>query len=137
MPSPLPIRSVNHVARTTSRLDESRRFYSEVLGFREVKRPNFDFPGAWLYNYGLMIHLIGRDGADKSGGAIDTRAEHLALHVDDLPAAAKRLDEFGIRYHANQLPDRGIQQIFFHDPDGHHVELGTYPPPPPYLEERG
>src|SRR4029079_5742750 len=109
MTKPLPIQSVNHLAVVTSRLEASLRFYSDVLGFREVKRPNFDFPGAWLYNYGLMIHIIGRDGADKAGGVIDTRAEHLALHVDDLTAAAQRLDELGIHYHANQLPDRGIQ----------------------------
>jgi catechol 2,3-dioxygenase-like lactoylglutathione lyase family enzyme len=134
MPQPLPIRSVNHVARTTSRLEESRRFYRDVLGFREVKRPNFDFPGAWLHNYGLMIHLIAGNGSEKPAGEIDTRADHLALHVDDLPAAARRLEELGIRYRANQLPDGGLQQIFFHDPDGHHVELGTYPPTPPYMD---
>ena len=40
----LPIRSLNHVGRLTKHLDESRAFYRDVLGFREIVRPNFDFP---------------------------------------------------------------------------------------------
>ena len=44
MPQPLPLQAVNHVGRTTKRVEESRNFYRDVLGFREVSRPNFDFP---------------------------------------------------------------------------------------------
>lgn len=127
MPAPLPIRSVNHLARTTRHLEESRAFYKNVLGFREVSRPNFNFPGAWLYNYGLQIHLIVDDSAPTEKGEISTRADHLALHVDDVEAVEGMLKQHGIPYRRNYVAERDITQFFFHDPDGHHIEIGRYP----------
>lgn len=128
MPAPLPIQSVNHVARLTRHLDEARQFYRDVLGFREIRRPNFNFPGAWLYNYGLQIHLIVADGAPEPDGEISTRAEHLALHVADTDEVERLLDEHGIEYRRNYVADRNVTQLFFRDPDGHHIEIGCYPP---------
>jgi catechol 2,3-dioxygenase-like lactoylglutathione lyase family enzyme len=133
VPQPLPITAVNHVGRITRRVDESRKFYRDVLGFREVQRPNFDFPGAWLYNYGIMIHLIYNERAGDPEGEIQTRDDHLALHTDDLAAAERLLKEHGIPYRKNVVADRNITQIFCRDPDGHHVEIGTYPPTPAFV----
>lgn len=128
MPQPLPILGVNHVARVTRHLDESRAFYRDVLGFQEIPRPNFSFPGAWLANYGVQIHLIVNDSGPPAGGEISTRAEHLALQVDDLATAEQLLAGHGIPYRKNFVADRNVTQIFFHDPDGHHIEIGNYPP---------
>ena len=64
--------------------------------------------------------------------AIDTRAEHLAFAVDDLTKSNAASKEHGIEYH-KQVNAGGIPQIFFHDPDGHHIEIGIYPPTPEYL----
>jgi catechol 2,3-dioxygenase-like lactoylglutathione lyase family enzyme len=135
MPEPLPLKSVNHLSVTTSQLERSRAFYRDVLGFREVSRPNFNFAGAWLYNYGLMIHIIAREGAGQSGDAsISTRDHHLALHTDDLDAAERSLQQHGIQYRKNEVPERKIRQLFFRDPDGYHIEVGTYPAePPPFV----
>jgi len=129
----LPITAVNHVGRKTKRLEESRKFYREVLGFREVSRPNFDFPGAWLYNYGIMIHLIQSPSASDPDGEIDTRGDHLALNTNDLEGAEQLLKQLGIPYRKNVVVDRNIAQIFFRDPDGHHIEIATYPPTPVYV----
>ena len=134
MPDPLPIESLNHIALMTRRLDESRAFYRNVLGFREVERPNFSFRGAWLFNYGLMIHLIENAKAGDPGDEIQTRENHFALHTNDLARAEQLLAEHGIRYRKNTIADRGISQIFLQDPDGNHIELGTYPPTPPYVQ---
>jgi catechol 2,3-dioxygenase-like lactoylglutathione lyase family enzyme len=133
MTEPLPIKSVNHVGRITKRVDESRNFYRDVLGFREVQRPNFDFPGAWLYNYGIMIHLIYNEAAGNPDGEIQTRYDHLALHCDDLDEAERLLKAHGVPYRVNVFADKKIRQIFCRDPDGHHVELGTYAPTPAYV----
>jgi len=135
VPQPLPITAVNHVGRITRRVEESRRFYRDVLGFREVSRPNFDFPGAWLYNYGIMIHLIYNEKAPDPDGEIQTRDDHLALNTNDLDAAEKLLVEHGVPYRKNVIADRNIAQIFVRDPDGHHVEIGTYPPTPAFVGE--
>lgn len=134
MPKPLPLASVNHLGRTTKRLEASRAFYRDVLGFREVQRPNFDFPGAWLFNYGIMIHLIQNDGAPDPAGEIQTRGDHLAIHCPDLEAAERLLQEHGVEYRKNVIVDRNISQIFCRDPDGHHIEIGHYPPTPPFVE---
>jgi catechol 2,3-dioxygenase-like lactoylglutathione lyase family enzyme len=37
-----------HVAIKTNDLDATRAFYCGVLGLKEVFRPDFGFPGAWL-----------------------------------------------------------------------------------------
>ena len=42
---PLPIRCFHHVARECRNLEESLRFYTEVLGFRETARPPFETHG--------------------------------------------------------------------------------------------
>jgi catechol 2,3-dioxygenase-like lactoylglutathione lyase family enzyme len=137
MPEPLPVTAVNHVAVTTRRLAESTAFYRDVLGFRPVARPEFDFNGAWLYNYGLMIHIIENQRAPGADGEISTRDNHLALHSDDLERTERLLHEHGVPYRKNEIASRGIKQLFFRDPDGYHIEVGTYPPTPPYLEGTG
>jgi len=133
MPSVLPISAVNHVGLTTRRVEESKAFYRDVLGFREVSRPNFDFRGAWLFNYGLMIHLIENQAAGDRTAEIQTRGNHLALHSGDLVAVEQLLTEHNVPFRKNEIKDRGIKQIFFQDPDGHHIEIGTYPPTPPFV----
>jgi catechol 2,3-dioxygenase-like lactoylglutathione lyase family enzyme len=133
MPTPLPISAVNHLGVTTRHLDQSKAFYRDVLGFREVSRPNFNFRGAWLYNYGLMIHLIESQSAGERTAEIQTRDNHLALHADDLAAVERLLSEHDIPFRKNEIKDRAIKQIFFQDPDGHHIEIGAYPPTPPFV----
>ncbi|MEX2113035.1 MAG: VOC family protein [Pirellulales bacterium] len=130
---PLPISAVNHLGRVTKRVEASRDFYRDVLGFREVARPNFNFPGAWLSNYGIMIHLILSDAAPDPDGEIQTRGDHLALHTDDLAAAEQLLKDHGVSYRKNTVADTGLVQLFCRDPDGHHVEIGSYPPTPAFV----
>ncbi len=133
MPAPLPIASLNHVAVVTRRLDASKKFYCDVLGFREVPRPNFDFAGAWLQGYGVTIHILGHQPAaeEASGnlsGEIQTREPHLAFHADDLAAVEQLLQDHGIPFRRNRQADTTVRQLFFRDPDGFHIEVGSYPP---------
>jgi len=131
----LPIRSLHHIAVTTARPAESARFYTDVLGFRPIQRPNFNFRGAWLLGYGVQIHIIENPAcAGERNDRIDTRADHLAFAVEDHEPVRQRLDEVGVRYH-EQVNAGGIPQIFFQDPDGHHIEIGIYPPHPPFVDE--
>lgn len=134
MPAPLEIHSLNHVARETKDLAASKAFYKNILGFREVSRPNFSFPGAWLYNYGIMVHLVENRNLDFASGEVNTRAAHVAFHVDDIAAAESSLQEHGIDYKKSHVPDRNITQLFFHDPSGYMVEIGCYPVTPPYVD---
>ena len=136
MPDPLCIRGLHHIGRNTRRLEESRAFYRDLLGFREIERPNFDFAGAWLYNYGLQIHLIAKEepASGVPEGEIQTRSEHLAWFVEDLDSVERLLTAHKVPYRTNQIADTGVKQLFFRDPDGYHIEVGSYPPTPWYLD---
>lgn len=130
MPASLPITRVHHVARTTNQPDQSIAFYRDVLGFQEIRRPPFQFRGAWLYNYGVQIHIIEHhERAKLTPEEIDTLAEHLALEVSDVELAKQRLEEHEIPYF-EQVNAGGIHQVFFQDPDGHIVEVAVYGPTP-------
>lgn len=122
---PLEIESLNHVSVQTKRLDESRQFYVNVLGAKEITRPNFSFGGAWLYLAGIQIHLI-EQGNPAGRHDIDTRGNHFSFAVPDVDAAENRLKQFGVDYKRKLIEDRGIHQIFFQDPDGHTIEVGKY-----------
>jgi glyoxylase I family protein len=128
MSNPLAVRGLHHVARLTKRLDESRAFYREVLGFVEIPRPGFNFEGAWLLLHGLQLHLIVDRSIPDGEGAIQTRDNHLAFEVDDIEAAERRLQDLKLSYKLNAQANTGVKQIFFRDPDGHHVEIASYGP---------
>lgn len=127
MPQPLPIRSLHHVARVTRHLDAGRAFYRDVLGFREMHRPKLDFPGAWLTNYGIQIHLLVNDAPENPRDLIETRDNHLAFFVEDVDVVERLLQEHDVKYRVNVQKDSGIKQVFFRDPDGHHIEVACYP----------
>jgi len=51
--------ALNHVSRLSRSVKDSVDFYTKVLGFVLVERPlALDFDGAWLFNYGVGIHLV-------------------------------------------------------------------------------
>ena len=125
MPEPICLEALNHIARTTKDLEASRRFYVEVLGCREITRPAFTFAGSWLYVAGLQFHLIEDLETEGSPPAINTRESHIAFRVQDLDAMEQRLRDHGILYKRSGIEDRKIDQIFFRDPDGWMIEIGS------------
>jgi catechol 2,3-dioxygenase-like lactoylglutathione lyase family enzyme len=54
----MPLTELNHYFVRTNDLEQSKRFYCEVLGFEEMPRPNFPFPGYWLgVNGRIQVHM--------------------------------------------------------------------------------
>ena len=127
MTKPLPIEYIHHVSRVTRDLDKSIQFYRDVLGFQPLDRPGFNFRGAWLFNYGLQIHLIESENQAPPNIEIQTRIDHIAFRVSDIDAVKRLLDDGEIEYASRHVPDTGITQVFFLDPDGNHIECGMYP----------
>lgn len=125
-PSPstaLKLNDLHHIAVPCRDAERSRSFYCDVLGFRSLPRPPFDFPGAWLYAGGMQIHLIqNSDPSPFRANEINSRTFHLAFRVDSLETACQLLDQQGIPY-IQRVNAGGIDQVFLQDPDGTHIEL--------------
>ncbi len=122
----LKIEQINHVALPTRRLEESRQFYIDVLGAKPISRPNFSFPGAWLYIGGIQLHLIEDEVAPHPTGVINTRDRHISFAVADVDAMEEVLKQREIPYRRSLIEDRQIHQLYIQDPDGHTIELGKY-----------
>ena len=50
---------LDHFNIRTRKLADTVRFYEDVLGLEKGARPNFAFPGAWMYSEGkAVVHLV-------------------------------------------------------------------------------
>jgi hypothetical protein len=102
-------------------MDESLRFYTDVLGMERVPSPDFGLHVEWLRLGGQQLHLFERDTPAP-------QFHHIALDVDDFEAAylkAKELgllDEDAFGASVRELPD-GAVQMYIRDPAGNLVEL--------------
>ncbi|XP_059623529.1 glyoxylase I 4-like [Cornus florida] len=127
----LPLLSLNHVSLLVRSVWASVRFYEDVLGFFLIKRPSsFNFHGAWLYNYGIGIHLLENESIDEYDSINETRPinpkdNHISFQCTDVELVKKRLEELGIKYETALVEEDGIEvdQVFFHDPDGYMIEI--------------
>ena len=117
----MPISGMNHFTVLTNDLGATQAFYVELLGLYPGFRPDFDFPGAWLYVDGrAILHIVaGRGVPANPRGVID----HMAFSAHDLRAITARLLERGIEYDLRRLPSTGAWQLFCLDPNGARVEL--------------
>jgi lactoylglutathione lyase len=112
---------LNHVSVITRDLDESVRFYVDVLGLEPVPTPDFGFPVQWLRIGDRQVHLFERPGAAPSYA-------HLALEVDDLMGIYRRAKDLGLVDQETfgivmqELPN-GAVQMYIRDPSGNLIEL--------------
>ncbi len=125
----IPTGPINHAALNCRDVARSVAFYRDLLGFREIPRPGFDFDGAWLYREGagVTIHLIQDAKFDPPRDRIDTRKSHLAFSIPDAAHAAAVLRKAGVEFIDRPLVDLGYQRVFLMDPDGNVLELGEWP----------
>ncbi|KAL0559362.1 hypothetical protein IC582_003971 [Cucumis melo] len=82
--NPLLLKSMNHISIVCNSVEKSLEFYQKILGFYPVKRPaSFTFHGAWLYNYGMGIHLLQSDEPDNipKKRIINPKDNHLSFQV--------------------------------------------------------
>ena len=113
--------SLNHVSISAPDLDESVRFYQDLLGLQEIPTPNFGFPVRWLRLGDLQLHLFQRPGEAPT-------YHHVGLTVDDFDAVYLRAREMGILdsttfgHHMYLLPNENVQ-LYVRDPGGNLVEI--------------
>ena len=131
---PLIVKMIDHITIVAKDMDKSVEFYVGVLGMRQVRRPDFGFPGRWFQAGQTQIHLnqesaeAGSAGVPLSGGSEISRAFHYAFSVDDCDTVAAHLQQQGIKIVGGPRtrPD-GARQLYLRDPDNHLVELFSVP----------
>lgn len=122
----MPAIDLHHLAIKTDDIDGTVNFWNDVIGSHSVRRPNFDFPGAWLQFGETMLHLYGGDAAknkengyDRGSAAID----HIALSASGFDEMRALLEEKKLDWRQMNIPSFDLWQLFVHDPNGVLVEL--------------
>lgn len=111
----------DHVNVVTHQLDEMIAWYTDVLGLQSGKRPNFPFPGAWMYlGDTAIVHLV---SADTAPDVKETRIEHFAIRADGFDAFIAVLESKGIAYELADVPGIGVTQVNIFDPDDNHIHI--------------
>lgn len=115
------IASLDHVNILTCDVEACRKFYIDALGFEEGFRPEFDFPGLWLYLGGApVLHFIETDVKQpSSNGVID----HIAFRAHDFEKFTARLEAHDIAFEDREIPGMDLHQLFCFDPHGIKVEF--------------
>lgn len=136
--------TLNHYSIRTHDIDACRDFYRDVLGLTVGPRPDFTFPGAWMYRgdhadiANAVVHIIGHHQTDASNmnDALSARAgaelpdtgaiDHIAFSANGLSTMLSHLRGHGVSFRERTVPGIGLHQVFVHDPEGVMVEL-NYP----------
>ena len=120
-------KELNHVSITVTDVAKAREFYTGVLGFQEIPRPAFDFPGIWYsLNAGLSLHIILNDKLVRPAierEKIEARYGHFALWTEDADATAARIADLRLQCRDVVSGPTGLRQVFVKDPDGNMVEF--------------
>ena len=149
------VAAVDSIGMTVSDLDRSVGFYSKVLSFEKVSESEVD--GSDYEHLEGVFGLKMRTARMRLGdefielteflapkgrpAPLDTRAndrwfQHIAIITSDMDRAYKHLRVNKVM-HASSGPQRlpnwnksagGIQAFYFHDPDGHFLEILAFPP---------
>jgi predicted enzyme related to lactoylglutathione lyase len=113
------IAGVDFVALPTHDLQAAAEFYGETLGLRRsVYRPEQHF--AEFETDNLTLSVI---DAEAMGLEHHVQRLHIALHVDDVPAARKLLEQRGVAFQGETLDTSVCHMAFFADPDGNALML--------------
>ncbi len=147
--------NIKYVGMTVTDIEQSIKFYSEVLSFQKIA-DNEVWGEDWekLQGvFGLRMRVVRMQLGEEiislmeyltpQGRPIpvDSRSndrwfQHLAIVVTDMDRAYQHLRQHNIRHSSTspqQLPEwneklGGVQAFYFKDPDGHNLELIQFPP---------
>ncbi len=115
---------LDHVNVRTDNLEAMVKWYTEILGMRAGDRPNFPFPGAWMYaGDQAAVHLIGVGTDPGAGSEGDLKLEHFAFSATGMKDFEARLVAAGEKFERRDVPGGIITQYNIWDPDGNHIHV--------------
>lgn len=111
---------LNHINIRAIDQEVMKDFLVTVLGLEVGDRPNFDFPGYWLYlNGNAIVHMQACDRNPDDVGWVD----HIAFGPFKFADKAAELDAADIPYTYGDVPGMDLRQIFVPGPEGVKLEL--------------
>jgi predicted enzyme related to lactoylglutathione lyase len=113
------VRGVDFVGIPTRDLETAAAFYGETLGLpRSVYMPDRNFSEFETGNLTLSVY-----NAEKMGLGHHPNQNAVALHVDDVAATRKALEERGVSFHGDTFDTGVCYMALFSDPDGNALML--------------
>ncbi len=115
---------LDHFNIRTRKLAETVRFYEDVLDLTNGDRPNFPFPGAWMYSEGKpVVHLVDISKTDEQQKPDSGVVHHVAFASNGFAGMKQRLTSRGLPFDVREVPGVAVWQIFVTDPNGVMLEL--------------
>ena len=113
------VRGVDFIGIPTRDLARASEFYGETLGLpRSVYVEDRHFSEYETGNLTLSVY-----NAEKMGIPHNVSPNPVALHVDDVAAARKTLEERGVTFHGETIDSGVCHMALFTDPDGNSLML--------------
>lgn len=125
----LSLKGIHHIAIITSDYEKSKRFYTEILGFKidsEVNREERQsFKLDLSLNGDYVIELFSFPNPPKRASRPEsTGLRHLAFKVDNIEEAISELIKQGVQPEPIRIDElTGKKFTFFSDPDDLPLEL--------------
>ncbi|MFL6193871.1 MAG: VOC family protein [Thermoanaerobaculia bacterium] len=113
--------SIDHVAIAVRNLEESIRFYTDVLGFELKERRRTEGKQTAMISAVLKagsITVVLLEGTTQESQVsrfvehFGAGVQHLAIGVKDLPEMAEDLKEAGMEFDTTVIQSPGLRQIF-------------------------
>lgn len=125
---------LHHAALYVSDLEQTRAFYTGVLGMEEIARPaDFTFPGAYFKRGAAEVHVVVETEPNRTAQLRPAWSDqelrtgyvvHFALKVDSLDPYRSALADRGVQpVGGPRIRADHVEQIYLADPDGYVVEL--------------
>ena len=125
--------ALDHFTIRTEQWAKTAEFFERVIGLSSGPRPDFRFPGCWMYAGGRpLLHIASVVGGDKDlhaylgnkqGGYGSGCLDHVSLRCEGLESVQVRLQSMGIAFRERVIPQMGEHQLFLEDPNGITIEM--------------
>ena len=125
--------ALDHFTIRTEQWGKTAEFFERVIGLSSGPRPDFRFPGCWMYAGGRpLLHIASVVGGDKDlqaylgnkqGGYGSGCLDHVSLRCEGLESVQVRLQSMGIAFRERGIPQMGEHQLFLEDPNGITIEM--------------
>jgi catechol 2,3-dioxygenase-like lactoylglutathione lyase family enzyme len=125
----IDVEGIDHVAMSVRDVERSAKWYIDILGFERRLEGMWNGIPVFIGKGTTALALFpvrSNLGSTLPGDGSGARMLHLALRANrkNFLAAQEELKERGIAF---EFQDHEVaHSIYFHDPDGHNLEITTY-----------